>query len=335
MVSGASVLRGPRHCLCIPPWVAFGDSVKLLGGHIHHGLWSSRGMDTVTPMAAGNEQRQLAVPRSPPSLPLLEVASTLSLSLKGTDAMSLGSSGTTEEPVLARAEDFSSRTPWHIPLGWSRSSPSASSSSYHSYSPRPSSHLTPRGDRDPGPRSVPALYTRVQTVRGVAVAWETEAGFAPIGSQPRIREAQFLGRQRQWGSSFEVASNTDLRGDLEACGDEHEGEPEEDAGREDAELEQELREPPDSLVTTRHGLRCVACCRVFPSLPALLEHARHGIQEGFSCQIFFEEMLERRRARGQVQDLESEDGKQPGQEEGSEQRALSQGEDPGSRQQQE
>ncbi|XP_004647021.1 protein FAM170B [Octodon degus] len=236
-------------------------------------------------------------------------------------------------PALPRIDNLSPRTRWRISLGWSPSSPSSvSSSSYHSYSPRPSWLGCPREDRDPGPRSVPALYTRVQTVRGVAVAWETEAGFAPISSQPRIREAQFLRRQRQRGSSFEVASNTDLRGDLEACG-EHEGEPEEDAGCENTELEQELREPPDSLVTTRHGLRCVACCRVFPSLPALLEHAQHGVREGFSCQIFFEEMLERRRARGQGQDPELE-GKEPSPEEGSEQCAWPRREDPGSRQQQ-
>ncbi|KAM6156461.1 protein FAM170B [Erethizon dorsatum] len=242
--------------------------------------------------------------------------------------------GTTERPALARVDYLSPRTQWRISLGWSHSSPSSgSSSSYHSYSPRPSCRLCPRGDPDPGPRSVPALYTRVQTVRGVAVAWETEAGFAPISSQPRVREAQFLGRQRLWGSTFEASSDTDLRWDLEACGGEQEGEPQEDAGHEDAELEQELREPPDSLVTTRHGLRCVACCRVFPSLPALLEHAQHGIREGFSCQIFFEEMLERRRARGKTQDPEPE-GNEPSPEEGGEQRARPHGEDPGSRQQQ-
>ncbi|XP_005412630.1 PREDICTED: putative protein FAM170B [Chinchilla lanigera] len=241
---------------------------------------------------------------------------------------------TTEGPALARADNLSPRTRWRITLGWSPSSPSSvSSSSYRSYSPRPPCGLCAQGDPDPGPRSVPALYTRVQTVRGVAVAWETEAGFAPISSQPRVREAQFLGRQRRWGSSFEVASNTDLRADLEACGDEHEGEPEDDAGREDAELEQELREPPDSLVTTRHGLRCVACCRVFPSLPALLEHAQHGVHEGFSCQIFFEEMLERRRAQGRAQDPELE-GQEPSPEVGGEQRAWPLGEDPRSRQQQ-
>ncbi|XP_004921283.2 LOW QUALITY PROTEIN: protein FAM170B [Heterocephalus glaber] len=247
--------------------------------------------------------------------------------------------GTTEGPALAGEDRQSPRTHWHFSLGWSPSSPSSeSSSSYRSYSQRPSYRLGPRGDPDPGPRSVPALYTRVQTVRGVAVAWETEAGFAPVSSRPRVREAQFLNRQRWRGSSFEVASNTDLRGDLEVCGGEREAEPEEDSGREDDELEQEPRAPPDSLVTTRHGLRgCVACCRVFPSLPALLEHAQHGVREGCSCQIFFEEMLEKGLERGQAQDPEPEpepEGEEPSHEEGGEHRARPRGEDPGSRQQQ-
>lgn len=243
------------------------------------------------------------------------------------DSLEMCWPGTTERPALAREDDLSPKTMWRISMGWSHSSPSSESeSSYRSYSPRPSCGVCPHGAPGPELRSVPALYTRVQTVSGVAVAWETEAGFAPVGSQPRIREARVLGRQRRWGSSFEVASNTDLREDLEACEGERDAEPEEEPGPEDAELE-----PPNSLVTTRHGLRCVACCRVFPSLPALLEHAQHGVLEGFSCQIFFEEMLERRRARGQAQEPEDEEQST---EEASEQRPQPRGEDPGSRRQQ-
>lgn len=153
-----------------------------------------------------------------------------------------------------------------------------------------------------------AFYTHVKTVQGVAVAWETDSGFEPVTRQPRIREAKFIRRQRRKGSSFEMASNTDLRWELEASKNNTSSEPE------DAELLaplecclQELRDTPDWLVTTNCGLRCVACCRVFPTLEALLEHAQCGIQEGFSCQIFFEEMLERRRARDQGQEQEPEE----------------------------
>ncbi|KAI6049303.1 protein FAM170B isoform X2 [Marmota monax] len=195
-------------------------------------------------------------------------------------------------------------------LGWS-SSPSSQSSDYQSYSQYRSCFSCMCNDQDATPQSLCALYTRVQTVRGVAVAWETETGFQPVSRKPRIREAEFIKRQRQKGSSFEMASNTDLHWELEAsknncC-------PETD----DAELLeplecclQDLRTHPDWLVTTNYGLRCLACCRVFPSLEALLEHAQHGIREGFSCQIFFEEMLERRKTQGQGQDQPLEEEEQ-------------------------
>ncbi|XP_012668111.1 protein FAM170B [Otolemur garnettii] len=193
-------------------------------------------------------------------------------------------------------------------LGWSTSPSSDTSSEYQSYSQCQSCFSYMCEDENASPQSVCAFYTHVQTVRGVAVAWETESGFEPVSRKPRIHEAQFVKRQRQKGSSFEMASKTDLCWDLEACKNNYGTEPD------DGELLecclQELRPPPDWLVTTNYGLRCVACCRVFPSLDALLEHAQHGIQEGFSCQIFFEEMLERR-ARGHVQDQQKEDELSP------------------------
>ncbi|ELK08343.1 Putative protein FAM170B [Pteropus alecto] len=129
----------------------------------------------------------------------------------------------------------------------------------------------------------------------------------PYGNEDTTKQTEFIKRQRRKGSSFEVASNTDLHWDLEAsknncC-----------AEQDDTELLgplesclQELRDTPDWLVTTNYGLRCVACCRVFPTLEALLQHAQYGIQEGFSCQIFFEEMLERRRAQSKEQEEEEE-----------------------------
>lgn len=187
------------------------------------------------------------------------------------------------------------------------SSSSQSSSEYQSYSQYHSCYSCLHGDEGASQQSVYAFYTRVQTVRGVAVAWETEAGFEPISRKPRIHEAEFIGRQRRKGSSFEMASNTDLRWDLEASKNSgySEQEDEELLGSLESCL-QELRDTPDWLVTTNHGLRCLACCRVFPTLEALLEHAQYGIQEGFSCQIFFEEMLERRPAWDQEEEEEEE-----------------------------
>ncbi|KAB0351321.1 hypothetical protein FD754_016178 [Muntiacus muntjak] len=182
-------------------------------------------------------------------------------------------------------------------LSWSSSPSSQSSSEYQSYSQYQSCYSCTYGDQDAAQQSMCAFYTHVQTVQGVAVAWETDSGFEP-----------FIKRQRRKGSSFEMASNTDLRWELEASKNNTSSEPEDTELL--APLEcclQELRDTPDWLVTTNYGLRCVACCRVFPTLEALLEHAQYGIQEGFSCQIFFEEMLERRRARDQGQEQEPEE----------------------------
>ncbi|XP_066201698.1 protein FAM170A-like isoform X2 [Saccopteryx leptura] len=43
---------------------------------------------------------------------------------------------------------------------------------------------------------------------------------------------------------------------------------------------------PERLVTPESGYKCLACCRVFPSLEALQEHVEHGVTEGFSCRVF-------------------------------------------------
>ncbi|XP_030062611.1 spermatogenesis-associated protein 46 [Microcaecilia unicolor] len=35
------------------------------------------------------------------------------------------------------------------------------------------------------------------------------------------------------------------------------------------------------------GYKCVACCRMFPTLHSLQNHIRHGFREGFSCRVFY------------------------------------------------
>ncbi|XP_004408680.1 PREDICTED: putative protein FAM170B [Odobenus rosmarus divergens] len=221
-------------------------------------------------------------------------------------------------PAIPHEEDLYLAGRARAMLRWSSSPSAQASSEYQSYSQYQSCSSCTYDGEDAAQQSTCAFYTHVQTVQGVAVAWETETGFEPVSRKPRIHQAEFVKRQRRKGSSFEMASNTDLRWELEAsrntcC-------PEQDDTELLGPLEcclQELRDTPDWLVTTNSGLRCVACCRVFPTLEALLKHAQYGIQEGFSCQIFFEEMLERRRARGQVQELELPEEEQ-GPSEGSE-----------------
>ncbi|KAK1335289.1 hypothetical protein QTO34_004874, partial [Cnephaeus nilssonii] len=47
---------------------------------------------------------------------------------------------------------------------------------------------------------------------------------------------------------------------------------------------------PEWLVALDSGFRCMACCRVFPSLEVLQEHVECGVREGFSCHVFHRAM---------------------------------------------
>nr|KAF6355226.1 hypothetical protein mMyoMyo1_011415 [Myotis myotis] len=47
---------------------------------------------------------------------------------------------------------------------------------------------------------------------------------------------------------------------------------------------------PEWLVALDSGFRCMACCRVFPSLEVLQEHVECGVREGFSCHAFHNAM---------------------------------------------
>lgn len=35
------------------------------------------------------------------------------------------------------------------------------------------------------------------------------------------------------------------------------------------------------------GYKCVACCRMYPSLRSLKSHIRGGFREGFSCRVYY------------------------------------------------
>ncbi|XP_072483604.1 protein FAM170B isoform X2 [Notamacropus eugenii] len=152
-----------------------------------------------------------------------------------------------------------------------------------------------------------AFYTRVQTVQGVAVAWETESGFEPIGIRPRVREAEFTERQKRASSPLESISTSDLVSEIDSWEGDAFQEFEEPETPVPSDCIQEIRETPDWLITTNYGLRCLACCRIFPNLEGLLHHAQHGIQEGFSCHIFYREMLQRRQSQSQLLDQPPED----------------------------
>nr|XP_044600554.1 uncharacterized protein LOC123276013 [Equus asinus] len=61
-----------------------------------------------------------------------------------------------------------------------------------------------------------AYYTQVRTVKGVAVAWQTESGFAPVDERPRVFEAE-LSQESTIGSPPSPADTESLLSDTEPC----------------------------------------------------------------------------------------------------------------------
>ncbi|XP_038600233.1 protein FAM170B [Tachyglossus aculeatus] len=143
------------------------------------------------------------------------------------------------------------------------------------------------------------LYTCVKTVKGVAIEWETEAGFEPVCKRPRVCEAEFVTQLRQERVSpvTDSISTSSRLNDQDFSMENLPQDHDETGTATPQETAEEVRETPDWLSTTDYGFRCMACCRVFPSLEALLQHAQHGVQEGFSCHVFYQEMVNRRVAQ--------------------------------------
>ncbi|XP_076978791.1 uncharacterized protein LOC143651847 [Tamandua tetradactyla] len=134
-----------------------------------------------------------------------------------------------------------------------------------------------------------AYFTRVHTVKGVAVEWQTGSTFSPVGKAPQVFEAE-LSEESTIGS---LPSPTNTRS-LLSSPEPFQEQPDIPTPEPVVHLEEERARAatPEGLVTTELGFRCVACCRVFPSREVVLAHAEHGVKEGFSCRVFYEEMLE-------------------------------------------
>ncbi|XP_036604879.1 protein FAM170A-like [Trichosurus vulpecula] len=130
-------------------------------------------------------------------------------------------------------------------------------------------------------------YIQVKTIKGVAVAWETETGMEPIQRAPRIYELN--------PSEEGILESPDVEKSVDEMNEEYK----------EAELpgpsrhidERRRRKIPDWMVTTDNGYRCVACCRVFLTLEALRKHAKSGPKEGFSCHVFNRKVHESRRTQ--------------------------------------
>ncbi|XP_039364184.1 protein FAM170B-like [Mauremys reevesii] len=137
-------------------------------------------------------------------------------------------------------------------------------------------------------------YMKVQAVNGVSVAWETGAGFEAIRKRPRIFKSKYIGGESFAGSDLSSSHTKSELGDVDSeaeCGVE---------GPAEEAPQQPTGAPPEWLLTMEQGVRCLACCRVFPSLEALTHHVKQGLREGFSCRVYYR-VLGQLRARDRSQ----------------------------------
>uniref|UniRef100_A0A8C4Y7Y5 Family with sequence similarity 170 member B n=1 Tax=Gopherus evgoodei TaxID=1825980 RepID=A0A8C4Y7Y5_9SAUR len=144
------------------------------------------------------------------------------------------------------------------------------------------------------------FYMKVQAVNGVSVAWETGAGFEAIRKRPRIFKAKYSGGESFAGSDLSSSHTKSELGDVDQEAESGAGGPAEEVPQQPTGV------PPEWLLTIEQGVRCLACCRVFPSLEALTQHVKQGLREGFSCRVYYRvlgqmrarERSQRRRQRG-------------------------------------
>ena len=121
-------------------------------------------------------------------------------------------------------------------------------------------------------RGMKIYYMRVQMKKGVAVSWEAEKPSESLEKQPRMEEVTLP--EDVWvGTPPSDVSTRNLLSDSEPSGEEkeHEERVESDSPipGSPAVEERPRARTPDWLVTMETGFRCMACCRVFPSLEVL------------------------------------------------------------------
>ncbi|XP_074065276.1 protein FAM170A-like isoform X2 [Macrotis lagotis] len=138
-------------------------------------------------------------------------------------------------------------------------------------------------------------YIQVRTIKGVAIAWETETGMEPIQRAPQIYELNPSEESTVESPHQSLPSEALAEMDRTVDNMSEDYKEEEVPGPSRLTDERRWRKIPDWMISTDNGYRCVACCRVFLTLEDLRKHAKSGPKEGFSCHIFNKKIHERQR----------------------------------------
>uniref|UniRef100_G1Q4P1 Family with sequence similarity 170 member A n=1 Tax=Myotis lucifugus TaxID=59463 RepID=G1Q4P1_MYOLU len=141
-------------------------------------------------------------------------------------------------------------------------------------------------------RPMKIYYMHVQLKRGVAVLYHTKEGWEPPSKKIKIEEMTYIGKVRKNVPVYHMSEKKHLIAH----------EPMLDSGAQEKreEADSPAQPPalgwypsaktPEWLVALDSGFRCMACCRVFPSLAILQDHVEYGVREGFSCHVFHNAM---------------------------------------------
>uniref|UniRef100_G1Q782 Family with sequence similarity 170 member A n=1 Tax=Myotis lucifugus TaxID=59463 RepID=G1Q782_MYOLU len=141
-------------------------------------------------------------------------------------------------------------------------------------------------------RPMKIYYMHVQLKRGVAVLYHTKEGWEPPSKKIKMEEMTYIGKVHK---NVPIYHRSEKKHPIAH-------EPMLDSGAQEKreEADSPARPPalggypsaktPEWLVALGSGFRCMACCRVFPSLKILQDHVEYGVREGFSCHVFHNAM---------------------------------------------
>ncbi|KAK1345036.1 hypothetical protein QTO34_013740 [Cnephaeus nilssonii] len=141
-------------------------------------------------------------------------------------------------------------------------------------------------------RLMKIYYMRVQLKRGVAVLFHTKEGLVPPSKKIKMEEMTYLGKVHKDVPFSHMSQKKHLIARepiLDSRAQEKSGEADRPA-QPPALGGHPSAKTPEWLVALDSGFRCMACCRVFPTLEVLQEHVECGVREGFSCHVFHRAM---------------------------------------------
>ncbi|XP_058527470.1 protein FAM170A-like [Ochotona princeps] len=136
-------------------------------------------------------------------------------------------------------------------------------------------------------RAMKIYYMYVKRQREANTVYNTQEGILPPKKSARVQELSCIGKVPLEVSCTSVLTEDMIINNEASCGTVDEDDFEAEVPAEILALEDRPRmKTPEWLLWPESGFKCMACCRVFPSLDILEEHVKNGVKEGFSCCIF-------------------------------------------------